>query len=189
MARARPASDLPRTLAEFDAWHARQPERWEFLHGSAVMMAPASNAHSLIKTNLGRLLGNALRGTACRAFVDGPQVRTADVSAIPDVVVACGEIDMRQGIVDEPKLIVEVSSRSTERDDTGVKWRAYCLMPSLQHYLVVDQERRLVQLHTRVEPYSWREEVVQDGGIEVLGVTLPLAEIYEGVVLAPRSDA
>ena len=37
--------DWPRTVEEFDAWHARQPERWEFLWGYVRMMAPASMNH------------------------------------------------------------------------------------------------------------------------------------------------
>ena len=33
MAKRKPESDLPRTLAEFERWNAEQPERWEFIAG------------------------------------------------------------------------------------------------------------------------------------------------------------
>jgi hypothetical protein len=33
VARAVPSEDWPRTVGEFEAWHARQPERWEFIDG------------------------------------------------------------------------------------------------------------------------------------------------------------
>ena len=51
MARAAPQEDWPRTVAEFEAWHARQPERWEFIDGWPRLMAPASMTHSIIKSN------------------------------------------------------------------------------------------------------------------------------------------
>ena len=33
MADAVGQEDWPRTVEEFEAWHARQPERWEFIRG------------------------------------------------------------------------------------------------------------------------------------------------------------
>jgi hypothetical protein len=33
MAEAARQEDWPRTVAEFEAWHAGQPERWEFVDG------------------------------------------------------------------------------------------------------------------------------------------------------------
>ncbi len=53
MARASPSEDWPRTVAEFEAWHARQPERWEFIDGRPRLMAPGSLRHSIIKNNVG----------------------------------------------------------------------------------------------------------------------------------------
>ena len=52
MAEVARAEDWPRTVAEFEAWHARQPERWEFVDGVPRMMAPASMNHSIIKRNV-----------------------------------------------------------------------------------------------------------------------------------------
>jgi hypothetical protein len=57
MAKRKPESDLPRTMAEFDAWHALRPERWEFIAGRPVMMAPASKRPTVVKTNIARHLG------------------------------------------------------------------------------------------------------------------------------------
>ena len=42
---AAPATDWPKTLDEFRAWHERQPEVWEFIHGMPKPMAPGSKAH------------------------------------------------------------------------------------------------------------------------------------------------
>jgi hypothetical protein len=66
-----PHPDWPKTLDEFRAWHERQPEVWEFIHGVPNLMAPGSKAHTLIKSNAHLALVQALRGTGCRALVDG----------------------------------------------------------------------------------------------------------------------
>ena len=66
MARAAPTEDWPQTVAEFEAWHARQPERWEFIEGFPRLMAPGSLNHSIIKTNAGFALRQALQGRGSR---------------------------------------------------------------------------------------------------------------------------
>ena len=187
MAKRKPESDLPRTVAAFDAWHARQPERWEFIAGHPVLMAPASLPHTMIKTNLGRHLGNKLVGSGCRAYVDGAVVKGHRLSAIPDIVVACGAVDQSSPEIAEPVLIVEVLSPSTERDDTLRRWQSYCLLQSLRHCLVVAQDSRFVTLHTRTGPASFAETVYQDGVVELsaLAIALSLDEIYEDVTFPP----
>jgi Uma2 family endonuclease len=190
MAKRRAESDLPRTVKEFDRWHARQPERWEFIGGVPVMMAPGSLPHTIIKGNVFRHIANRLAGKPCRAFVDGAEVKGHKLSAIPDVVVACGRIDPTSSTVAEPVVIVEVLSPSSERDDAGRKWQGYCLIPSLQHYLVVAQESRLVTVHTRTGASSFDERIHQDGIIELsaIGVSLTLDEIYEDVAFETEAE-
>ena len=60
MTEAARQEDWPRTVAEFETWHARQPERWEFIRGQPRLMAPASIRHSIIKRNVGFALQAAL---------------------------------------------------------------------------------------------------------------------------------
>jgi Putative restriction endonuclease len=71
--RAAPSEEWPRTVAEFEAWHARRPERWEFIDGRPRLMAPGSLNHTIIKTNADFALREALQrhGTA----LIGPQDR------------------------------------------------------------------------------------------------------------------
>lgn len=190
MAKRRAESGLPWTVESFDRWHAEQPERWEFFDGAAVMMAPGSLPHTIIKGNIFRHLGNKLAGSRCRAFVDGAEIKGSTFSAIPDVVVACGPIDPRSSIILEPVVIVEVLSPSSERDDAGRKWQAYCLIPSLKHYIVAAQVGRFVTVHTRTGAASFEERIYQEGDIELgaIEVTLSLGEIYEGVSFEVPAD-
>jgi Uma2 family endonuclease len=95
MAEAARQEDWPRTVEEFEIWHARQPERWEFIRGQPRMMAPASIKHSIIKRNVTVALHAALASGGCEALVDGPQILTDEISAIPEVVVTCAGLTSR----------------------------------------------------------------------------------------------
>src|SRR4051794_26328048 len=183
VAKAKPESELPRTVKEFDRWHLFQPERWEFISGVPVMMAPPSLPHTIIKGNIFAALRAKLAGTPCRALVDGAEIKSRNLSAIPDVIVTCTPLDQRTSTVGDPSLIVEVISPSSERDDTNRKWQGYCLIPSLKHYLVVAQELPFITLHTRTGPSSFEERVYENGTVELsdLGISLSLDEIYDGV--------
>jgi Uma2 family endonuclease len=129
-------------------------------------MAPASMKHSMIKGNAYAALRNALAGTPCQALVDGPQILTDEISAIPDVVVTCAQIDLSTPVIAEPVIIVEVMSPSSEADDAGRKWFSYRKIPSLEHYLVLSQDERAVQLHSRAGDL-WRERFVSAGRVEL----------------------
>ena len=187
MARAAPIvdEDLPRTVAEFEAWHALQPDRWEFVEGRPQMMAPASMPHTVIKNNVGFALRQALAERGCAALVDGPQIRTDDISAIPDVVVTCAPLDLSTPVIAAPAIIVEVMSPSTAGDDHGLKWLSYRKIASLNHYIIVAQHQRLVHVHSRAGDL-WRERFVTTGRLTLDDppVTLELDAIYASTDVA-----
>jgi Uma2 family endonuclease len=184
MVRAALEDDWPRTVAEFEAWHARQPERWEFVDGRPRLMAPASMTHSIIKRNILRALDRALADCGCEVLV-GPQILTDEISAIPDVVVTCAPLDLSTPVVAGPTIISEVMSPSSETDDTLRKWFSYRNITSLKHYLVIAQDRRLVQIHSRVGDL-WRERFVSEGAIELDDPSLrvEVAALYAATELA-----
>jgi Uma2 family endonuclease len=185
MAEAARREDWPRTVEEFELWHARQPERWEFIDGQPRMMAPASMRHSIIKRNVFRALDRAFEGSACEALVDGPQILTDEISAIPDVVVSCTALDLSTPVIAEPVIIVEVMSPSSEVDDSGRRWLAYRNIPSLKHYLVLSQGKRLVHVHSRAGDI-WRERFLSAGALELDDppLRLELAALYAATDLA-----
>jgi Uma2 family endonuclease len=80
-----------------------------------------------------------LAARGCTVMVDGAQILTEEISAIPDVVVTCSPIDHSTPVIALPVIIVEVISPSSELNDTGLRWLAYRNVPSLKHYLVLSQ--------------------------------------------------
>jgi Uma2 family endonuclease len=183
-----PQPDWPKTLDEFRAWDERQRDVWEFIHGVPKLMAPGSKAHTLIKGNTHIALAQALRGTGCRALVDGAIVEVEGSSLIPDVVVTCSPLDFTTPRVAEPIIIVEVLSPSNQGDDTGRKLALYLKIPSARHFLVIEQERRQIVHHER------RDDL---GGAFLTNIAPPdplrldpprieiaLAALYDGVPIA-----
>jgi Uma2 family endonuclease len=188
-----PQPDWPKTLDEFRAWHERQADVWEFIDGVPKLMAPGSMAHTLIKSNTHAALAQAVQGTGCRALVDGAIVEVEGSSLIPDVVVTCRELDFTTPRVDDPVVIVEVLSPSNEKDDVGRKLALYLKIPSLRHYLVIHQDRRLVVHHQRRDDLegAFLTTIAPPDPLRLdpPGIEIALPAIYDGVVLATDQPA
>jgi Uma2 family endonuclease len=182
-----PQADWPRTLEAFRIWHERQPEVWEFIDGVPKLMAPGSKAHTLIKSNAGRLLGNALDQTGCHAFVDGAIVEVHGSSLIPDIVVTCAPLDFSTPWVDQPLMIVEILSPSNQNDDMGRKLSLYLEIPTLMHYLVIHQDRRQIVHHQRRRDLGgvFLTNIAPPDPLrlEPPGIEIGLAAIYAGLPL------
>ena len=52
-------------------------------------------------------------------------------------------------ILEAPLIVVEVTSLSSERDDTGEKLVEYFSVPSICHYLIVNPVKNVVVHHAR----------------------------------------
>ena len=50
-------------VAEFLAWDAPGPGRWQLVDGEPVAMGPASRTHGSLQGELGRLIGNHLEAS------------------------------------------------------------------------------------------------------------------------------
>ena len=180
-----PKADWPRTLEEFRVWHERQPEVYEFIDGVPRLMAPGSKAHTRIKSNVGRVLGNASEGSGCQAYVDGLQVEGELFSFIPDVVVTCGPEDYATPRADDPVIIVEVLSPRTEKDDVGRKLSRYLAIPSVRHVLIIHQDQRQVVRHERRDDLGggFLTTIAPPDPIRLdpPGITLALDDVYAGL--------
>jgi Uma2 family endonuclease len=180
MARARPHAW---TVEEFLAFEAEEPERYEFVGGIVRMMTGGSAAHSAIKTNATNALNAALRDGPCRAYIDDLKVVTKTAVMYPDVVVTCRPLAPDDDRVPDPTIVVEVLSPTTERHDRIAKWREYQRIGSLQHFVLVEQAERRVEVYSRTET-GWALasiEPPEDAVIlKSIGATLSLEAIYEG---------
>lgn len=180
-----PAERHVMSLDEFLAWEAEQPERWEFIDGEAFAMAGGTDVHNTISLNTAFALRNALSGTRCSVFMTDVRLRLAEDDSLfyPDVFVSCAEADRaRRQLKEEPALIAEVLSPSTEAYDRGRKFEAYRRFPGLKTVLFLSQDHAHVECFTRRDDGQWLlSEASGDSAslnLPALGFELALAELY-----------
>jgi Uma2 family endonuclease len=186
------------TLDDFIAAAEATDERLEFVDGRIVAMGGASLAHNLIVHNLNGILYGQLRGkpfsTVSQAmFV---MVDRAENTFLPDVAVFCGTAEVERRHLDlllNPSVLMEVLSPSTADYDHGNKWLNYRRIPSLQEYVLFSQDTPRLERFVRQGDGFWLFSEVDGLDAEVsldsIGVTLKLAEVYEGVLAADGPSA
>jgi Uma2 family endonuclease len=191
---------LPVTVVDYLA-KERAPEaviRHEYLDGNVLAMAGESLEHSTICTNLIYLIVGQLRGKPCRALSPNMKVRTTPTGlySYPDLTVVCGEPifhDEHRDIVVNPTVIAEVLSPSTEAFDRGTKWIRYQQIATLSDYLLIAQERPLIEHFVRQADghwlYSIAENLNHSVDIACIDCQLPLAEVYERIAFAGEQMA
>src|ERR1700730_17860537 len=107
-------------------------------------MAGARNVHYVIAGNTYAALHNKLRGRPCRPFNSDTKIRVHLPGHVrfyyPDASVSCRPNPPNDSFQDEPAALFEVLSRGTRRIDEGEKKDAYCTIPSLAVYLLIEQD-------------------------------------------------
>lgn len=182
----------PMTLAEFLAWEERQELKHEFDGFGPVAMSGGTLAHAAIQRNLAYALTGRLLGKPCQFFGADLKIRTAeDHIRYPDGMITCSPGANAATIAPDPVVIFEVLSPSTAATDRIVKAREYQAMPSVQRYVMLEQDRVGVTVYTRAVG-DWRHEILADGSVLSLPeveVELPVSEIYTGLAFDAQEDA
>ena len=83
---------------------------------------------------------------------------SAQTAFEPDALVACPSPPLK-----DPVVVVEVLCPSTAADDHGVKLDGYFSLPGLQHYLILDPDRRVMIHHKRGQAGAIETRVLRDG--------------------------
>jgi Uma2 family endonuclease len=182
------AARLRTTYADYLRDEELASERHAFHDGETYAMAGGSTVHALLATEVVRALGNALVGRPCAAVgADQRVCIDEDDATYPDVAVLCPPIERPPHdphAVTNPTVIVEVLSPSTELWDRSGKFALYARLGSLQHYVLVAQDRWRVEHLRRMEDGAWRLTVHGPGDVLVLDavdVRVSVDELYAKV--------
>ena len=149
----------------FLVWGEGRDGRWELRDGQPVRMPQERAAHALTKFAAQKALDEAIvrAGLPCRVFPDGMTVRiTARNAFEPDALVVCPPpTDLNTMEIPNPVIVVEVLSPSTAADDHGLKLDGYFSLPSVEHYMILDPDRRVLIHHRRgqAHPARWHRAV------------------------------
>lgn len=177
------------TLDAYMAWEAEQDTRNELVGGEVVAMVGGTIAHDIVKVNAQFELMRQLRGSQCRVSSSDMKLVCANGNVrYPNVTVDCGSFLATDVKSAEPRIVIEVLSKSTAATDFVLKMRDYATVPSIDTYLLLwqDEPRAVVNRKTGE---GWRpEEVSGLGGVVELpsvGAELALAEVYAGLGFEP----
>jgi Uma2 family endonuclease len=162
------------------------PVRHEYVDGQIFAMAGASDRHNRIAGTFYNRLDDHLGDGPCEPFISDMKVWVSEsVFYYPDVVVACDGPGADEYYRKQPRLIIEVSSPSTERIDRSEKLVAYKQIKSLKEYVIVSQDRVRIEVFRRGRGGRWSWEVLTELSdelrLESVGLTLTLAEVYRRV--------
>ena len=151
------------------------------LHGQAG----TTDAHATISGNIFTALRSLARKRGCFAYASDMRVTSADRRTYyyPDVLVTCEPREDDAKFKAAPCILVEVLSKSTAHTDHNAKYHAYTALPSLQVYLLVEQDERRVYAYVRgsagweLREYSGNDSVP----LGCLDAALSLGDVYEDV--------
>ena len=153
-----PLPKTPFTIDDFLAWEAEQMERHEFVNGEVFAMAGAGEGHNVVAGNFYIRLREHLSNSPCRTYMSDMklQVTTLNNAFYPDIMVTCDPADRESRMSkSEPKLIVEILSKSTANYDRGEKFVSYRHIPSLREYVMVDIDSRQVEAYRLGDQGLW----------------------------------
>ena len=148
-------------------------------------MSGASHAHNRIAQKLVIAFGTHLKGGPCEPFFleakleirSGPD----QIMYYPDAMVSCRPEDRTEQIVRNPKLVVEILSKSAQHIDRREKAMTYQRVEAIEEYVLIAQDQPRVIVHRRAD--EWRPMLysAMDARVEFrsIGLHMVLAQIYE----------
>ncbi len=176
------------TVAEYFEWEERQECKHDYLDGVIIEMTGGTLKHTRIKTNIGGLLYTLLDFSIYVLCNSDMRVRISPTRYVyPDFSVAHGEPrmeDEKEVTLLNPSVVVEVTSPSNILYDRVDKLGFYLEVPSIEAYLIVDQDRVRADLYTRAD-VGWYVRVFNQSDdvipLDALSCELPLMDIYRGI--------
>jgi Uma2 family endonuclease len=172
------------TVEEYLEFEKTSEIRHELVDGVLLKMADVKKRKNRIVGRLLRWLDLHTEAKGCDVFFTVVKMQIPNGKyRYPDVVVTCEE-DADEYLIQAPCAIFEVLSDSTEDVDQGDKLEEYLKIPSVQRYVLLQQDRALVMVYAQ-ENDGWRFSLLENTGefdVPCVGTTLKLEDIYAGIV-------
>jgi Uma2 family endonuclease len=177
------------TVEEFVAW---DDGHYELVEGMPRLMAPHSEAHAIIQSNVGALVRThlaTLRGP-CHPLTEGgvrPRVRSKHNYRKPDLGVSCTPHVKGSKMAQDPVLLIEILSTNVDETRDNIAW--YTTIPSVREIVLFHQDRRLAEVWRRgADGWPADPEVTADDvRLQTIDLTLPMDEVYLWVDLGSGS--
>ena len=178
------------SIEEYLEFEATSELKHEYENGLILEMSGGTINHGVISDNIYNALRQRIRkgGSGCKTYSDNIKIRIEALNQFvyPDAMVICGGIersDKDAESVTNPKVIVEVLSKSTAGYDRGDKFHKYRQLDSFQEYILIDQYQYVVETFYKNEQGFW--EISRAEGLEnslyvkSFDFSISMGELYE----------
>ena len=178
------------TPEEYLALEDAAETRSEYRNGEIISMTGGTTNHNRISLNLAGSINLAFVQADYEMFMADVKLWIPDeqVYTYPDVMVVAGAVDYhnrRNDIILNPRVIIEVLSKSTEDYDRLGKFALYRTIPSFQEYVLINQTRIQVEHYTKQAAKRWLLEDLDIEDAQVRFASIPFAisleELYSKV--------
>lgn len=181
------------TVRQYLALEAESEIRHEYIDGEIFPMTGGTLNHDDIVINLISALLPQLADSNCRLHTSHMRVGVSPTRYLyPDLSAVCGEAETDDGTTTllNPTFVVEVTSPPSIERDRVRKVELYGDIPSVQGYLILDQERVFAHWFTRSES-GWHlrqfSDLSDEITLEPLGCTLRLEDVYRSISFSTGS--
>ena len=185
------------SAAEYLALETVATEKSEYRDGQIIPMTGGSTNHNQIIINLIAFIKFKLKDQPFRQFASDVKlwIPATNRYTYPDLMVVKGQPiyhDNRTDTIENPTVIVEVLSKSTQANDRGDKFKVYRTLPSFEEYVLVNQYNRQVEHYVKTHEKRWifSEYDQTDSGIqlETVPFEISLDDLYDQVDFSLDSD-
>ncbi len=185
------------TVEEYIAQEIESNTKYEYHDGKIYALAGGSLNHALISGNAYTDIRIKLRDKNSNCFPLNSDVKlfieSTNSYVYPDTMVVCDELeeaDENANSVSSPILIVEVLSQSTANYDRGDKFYLYRQIPSFKEYILIEQEKYVVDVHYKPEAsdlWSIKRYAGLDKKIKLqsLNIDISMEDLYYRTKIAP----
>lgn len=169
-------------------WESQQPVRYECLDGEVYPVTGLTPQHDQVRLNVFKQLQAQLGTVAVQIYSLDTKIQILTESFLyPDIAVSREPYDPQRLLaLQQPQLIIEVSSPETDAYDRGRKFAVYRKLPSLMEYVLIDSSSISLECFRLradgawiYQPYGPDSTVV----LESVQFSCPIATLYETVEL------
>ena len=196
----------PLTFEEYVEIEEHNNQKYEYHDGYIVAMAGGTFYHSVICTNVQGKIWAILddKDGTCQVVNSDAKlsIQIKNKYVYPDCMVICGYVEKNEEqkeAVTNPTVIIEVLSKSTAGSDRGDKFFAYKKIPSLQQYILIEQDKPQIDIYTRnkvvgesEENMLWKIDRIEglDSFLELtsIDIKVSLKSIYKNVEFPPLKE-
>jgi len=165
-------------------------QKHEYHNGEIYALAGGSIEHALLIGNIYAELRNALKqkNANCKPIANDAKlhIEVENKFLYPDSMVVCGEIQKSaedKNALTNPTVIVEVLSKSTVAYDKGDKFFFYRQIPNLQEYVLIEQDRSVVEVYYKkdknelwnISRFEGLNEVIK---LQSLDIEIKMQDLY-----------